>query len=98
MFFAENGRLLEEVEELEQRTRRRDIVVDDEALFDFFDERIPADVVSARALRPLVEGRAAAHPDLLTFPRSLLFVRRGASRSIPSSGRPGGSRATWCCG
>ena len=45
-FFAENGRLLEEAEELEHRARRRDIVVGDEARFDFFDARIPADVVS----------------------------------------------------
>ncbi|MFI6816340.1 ATP-dependent RNA helicase HrpA [Nonomuraea sp. NPDC050328] len=47
-FLKENRRLLEEVEELENRARRRDIMVDDEALFDFYDRRVPADVVSAR--------------------------------------------------
>ena len=40
--------LLDEVEELEHRARRRDILVDDETLFAFYDARIPADVVSAR--------------------------------------------------
>src|SRR5919204_433120 len=45
-FFAQNGRLLEEVDALEQRTRRRDLLVADNVLFAFFDERIPADVVS----------------------------------------------------
>ena len=45
-FFAANRRLLEEVEELEHRARRRDIVVSDQALYDFYDARIPADVVS----------------------------------------------------
>jgi ATP-dependent helicase HrpA len=47
-FFHENRALLEEVEELEARARRRDILVEDEALFAFYDARIPADVVSAR--------------------------------------------------
>ena len=45
-FFARNRRLIEDVEELEHRARRRDIVVDDEALYDFYDQRVPRDVVS----------------------------------------------------
>ena len=45
-FWAANQALLEEVDALEQRARRRDMRVRDEALFDFFDARIPADVVS----------------------------------------------------
>jgi ATP-dependent helicase HrpA len=45
-FFAANRERLDEVEELEHRARRRDILVDDEALFAFYDARIPADVVS----------------------------------------------------
>jgi len=44
-FFADNARLLADVEDLEHRARRRDIVVDDEVLFAFYDGRIPADVV-----------------------------------------------------
>src|SRR5690606_39131124 len=46
-FFAQNRRLLEEVADLEHRARRRDILVDDQTLFDFYDQRIPAEVVSA---------------------------------------------------
>ena len=75
-FFAENRALLDEVEELEARARRRDILVDDDALCEFFDQRVPADVVSGRALRPLVAGRAARDPDLLTFTRSCSSRRR----------------------
>ena len=45
-FFAANRQLLEEVEELEHRARRRDIVVSDQALYDFYDARIPPEVVS----------------------------------------------------
>ncbi|MDO5499986.1 MAG: ATP-dependent RNA helicase HrpA, partial [Propionibacteriaceae bacterium] len=47
-FFARNERVRREAEELEERSRRRDIVVDDQVLFDFYDARVPADVVSVR--------------------------------------------------
>ncbi len=47
-FFHTNRALLEEVEELENRARRRDIVVDEETLYEFYDQRVGADVVSAR--------------------------------------------------
>ena len=45
-FCAHNQALLEEVEDLENRARRRDIVVDEETIFDFYDARVPAQVVS----------------------------------------------------
>ena len=38
-----NEELVEEVRALEDRTRRRDILVEDEALFAFYDARVPAD-------------------------------------------------------
>ncbi|MFW6187948.1 MAG: ATP-dependent RNA helicase HrpA, partial [Actinomycetota bacterium] len=47
-FFARNRKRLAEVEELENRLRRKDLRVEDEALFAFYDARIPASVVSAR--------------------------------------------------
>jgi ATP-dependent helicase HrpA len=47
-FFAANRSMLEDVEELEERVRRRDIRVDDETLFEFYDERVGAEVVSGR--------------------------------------------------
>ncbi|MGL5398758.1 MAG: ATP-dependent RNA helicase HrpA, partial [Plesiomonas shigelloides] len=40
-FFRENRKLLAEVEELEHKSRRRDILVDDETLFAFYDQRLP---------------------------------------------------------
>ena len=47
-FFRANRALLEDVEELETRARRRDLSVDEETLVAFYDSRIPADVVSGR--------------------------------------------------
>ena len=47
-FFHRNRQLLDEAGELEDRARRRGLVADDAALFDFYDRRIPKDVTSAR--------------------------------------------------
>ena len=72
-FFARNRRLLAEVEELEHRARRRDILVDDQALFDFYDHRIPAEVVSARHFDAWWKRARHDQPDLLDFERSMLI-------------------------
>ncbi|WP_374233866.1 ATP-dependent RNA helicase HrpA, partial [Cellulomonas sp. ACRRI] len=73
-FFAENRRLLKEAEDLEARSRRRGLVVDDDALFDFYDERIPDDVVSARHFDQWWKVARREDPDLLTFTRELLVA------------------------
>ena len=59
-FLETNRRLLEEAEELEHRARRRDIVVDEHTLFDFYDARVGRRGGERRALRPVVEAGAAA--------------------------------------
>ncbi|KZM34390.1 DUF3418 domain-containing protein [Oerskovia enterophila] len=66
-FFHENRRLLEEAEELEARSRQRGLVVDDDVLFAFYDERIPEDVVSARHFDTWWKSARRRDPDLLTF-------------------------------
>ncbi|PWU52997.1 ATP-dependent RNA helicase HrpA, partial [Micromonospora globispora] len=72
-FWADNRRLLAEIEELESRARRRDILVDDETIFHFYDERIPADVVSGRHFDAWWKKTRRERPDLLTFTRELLI-------------------------
>jgi ATP-dependent helicase HrpA len=72
-FFAANLKLIDEVEELEHRLRRRDILVDDETLFDFYDERVPADVVSARHFDSWWKTARRTQPDLLDFERTMLL-------------------------
>ncbi|MBM7775125.1 ATP-dependent helicase HrpA [Actinokineospora baliensis] len=71
-FFRDNRALLREVEELEHRARRRDILVDDETLFQFYDQRVPADVVSARHFDTWWKKARHEAPDLLTFSKSML--------------------------
>ncbi|MGC4959501.1 ATP-dependent RNA helicase HrpA [Actinomadura citrea] len=72
-FFHDNRALLDEVEELEHRARRRDILVDDETLFDFYDARIPEDVVSGRHFDAWWKKARRADPDLLGFEKSMLI-------------------------
>ena len=72
-FFAENRALLEEVEDLENRARRRDILVDDQTLFEFYDERVPADVVSVRHFDSWWKKARHSDPDLLSFEKSMLI-------------------------
>ncbi|HEY1485088.1 MAG TPA: ATP-dependent RNA helicase HrpA [Micromonosporaceae bacterium] len=78
-FFAENRELLEEVEELEHRARRRDILVDDETMYAFYDERIPADVVSGRHFDAWWRQERHKQPDLLSFEKAML-VNEAAKR------------------
>ncbi|CAM3299831.1 ATP-dependent RNA helicase HrpB [Arthrobacter ulcerisalmonis] len=72
-FFHRNRALLLEVEELEARMRRRDLMVDDETLFDFYDARIGADVVSERHFDKWWKDARRDHPDLLDYDKSLLI-------------------------
>ena len=80
-FFADNRRLLEDVEELEHRARRRDIVVDDQTLYDFYDARIPSDVVSGRHFDAWWKRVRQSDPDLLTFSMAMLVSEQASGVS-----------------
>jgi ATP-dependent helicase HrpA len=56
-FFAHNQRLVREIRELEHKTRRLDVLVDDELIFAFYDQLVPADVHTAAQFE---KWRAAA--------------------------------------
>ena len=68
-FDRANRQLRRELEQLEERTRRRDIVGDDEAIFEFYDARIPADVVSTRSFEGWWKEKRAAEPQFLHLRR-----------------------------
>jgi ATP-dependent helicase HrpA len=72
-FFHANRALLAEVEELENRARRRDIVVDDETLYEFYEQRVGAEAVSVRHFDTWWKKTRHTQPDLLTFDRSMLI-------------------------
>lgn len=72
-FFKENQRLLREVEELEHKSRRRDILVDDRTLFEFYDQRIGTEVVSQKHFDTWWKKAQQKDPELLNFERSFLI-------------------------
>ncbi|MEU8473512.1 ATP-dependent RNA helicase HrpA [Streptomyces hygroscopicus] len=91
-FFHDNRKLLGEVEELEHRARRRDILVDDETLFDFYDQRIPEHVVSGAHFDSWWKHKRREEPELLTFEKSMLINERaqGVTKdAYPDSWRQG---------
>ncbi len=47
-FLAHNRKLIAQVEELEHKSRRQDVLVDDELIYAFYDQQLPADVHSRR--------------------------------------------------
>jgi ATP-dependent helicase HrpA len=86
-FLARNQELVEEVARLEDRVRRRGLLVEDQVLFDFYAARIPEDVVSGAHFERWWRDARRADPDLLTFPRELL-VRPDAADALDPKARP----------
>ena len=72
-FFKQNQQLIREVEELEHKSRRRDILVDERTLFEFYDQRIGTDVVSQKHFDTWWKKAEKQEPELLNFERSFLI-------------------------
>jgi ATP-dependent helicase HrpA len=91
-FQRDNKRLRDELAEVEERTRRRDILLDDEAVFAFYDKRVPADVTSTRSFESWWRKARRETPDLLTMTeRDLLDEDEAAidEGAFPSEWRQG---------
>ena len=78
-FFADNQRALEQVNEWEERARRRDILIDDDTMVGLYDARIPAEVTSGRHFDAWWKRASRTQPDLLTFTPDML-IAAGADR------------------
>ncbi|MGL5289013.1 MAG: ATP-dependent RNA helicase HrpA, partial [Aeromonas sp.] len=72
-FFGDNRKLLAEVEALEHKSRRRDILVEDEDLFRFYDARLPEEVISARHFDKWWKQAQQQDSELLNFEREMLM-------------------------
>ncbi|MFV9456691.1 ATP-dependent RNA helicase HrpA [Rhodococcus sp. NM-2] len=91
-FFHANRALLEDVEELEHRARRRDILVDDDTLYDFYDQRVGPEAVSARHFDSWWKVARRKNPDLLTFTQATVVNAESAAvlgGEYPDSWRQG---------
>jgi len=87
-FFRDNARLRAELEEIEERARRRDLLVGDEEVFTFYDQRIPESAVSARHFDTWWKKQRHRTPDLLTFTRADL-LRTETSEDQPDTWQTG---------
>lgn len=77
-FLKHNQRQVRELEELESRTRRRDILVDEQVLFDFYAQRLPEDVYTAGRLRGWLQRDSEAEAGLRLAREDLLARDPGA--------------------
>ena len=76
-FFTANEHLIAEVEELEHKARRQDVLIDEHQLFAFYDSKIPAGIFQAATFEKWREGAEKANPKLLYLTRDDL-MRHGA--------------------
>jgi len=74
-FFAHNRALIDEVENLEAKARRRDILVDEEILYDFYDQIIPDNIYSGPAFEKWRKRYEVAKPKALMLTRDYLMQR-----------------------
>lgn len=70
-FVQHNRALIESISELETRRRKQDLMVDERQLFEFFDQRIPTDVVTWPALKTWLKGQP---DDCLKLTRAFLLA------------------------
>lgn len=88
-FFGDNARLRSELEELEERARRRDLLVGDDEVYAFYDARVPAGVVSARHFDAWWKKQRHTTPGLLTMSRDDLLRTDAFDADRPDTWRSG---------
>jgi ATP-dependent helicase HrpA len=77
-FFAHNQRLVREVQELEHKARRRDVLVDDETIFRFYDDIVPPDIYNGAGFDKWRGDAERANARLLFMTREYLMRQNAA--------------------
>jgi ATP-dependent helicase HrpA len=92
-FLAANRKLINQVEQLEHKSRRQDVLVDDHLIFAFYDAQIPLDVMSGFSFERWYKQAARENPKLLYLSREELMRHEAAgitSAAFPKFIRVGG--------
>jgi ATP-dependent helicase HrpA len=92
-FLAANQKLVRQVEELEHKARRQDVLVDEELIFAFYDQQLPADVCSGSSFERWYRLEAKRQPRLLLLTREELMRHEAAgitTSAFPRTLRLGG--------
>ncbi|MCG7239989.1 MULTISPECIES: ATP-dependent RNA helicase HrpA [Corynebacterium] len=66
-FFKTNAQALDDAAAYEEKARRRGLIVDEDTLFDFYDQRIPANVTTGRHFDSWWKKERRRNPELLDF-------------------------------
>lgn len=77
-FLQANIKMIAKVEELEHKSRRQDVLVDDELIFAFYDQHIPADVCSGYTFEKWFKQVVKTEPKLLLLSREELMRHEAA--------------------
>ena len=92
-FLAANEKLIAKVEELEHKSRRQDVLVDEELIFAFYDQQVPQDITNGRAFEHWYRQELAKRPELLRLTRDELMRHEAAgitTAAFPKMIRLGG--------
>ncbi|MDP3322006.1 MAG: DUF3418 domain-containing protein, partial [Hydrogenophaga sp.] len=92
-FLAANQKLVKQVAELEHKSRRQDVLVDDELIYAFYDQQLPADVCNGASFERWYQGAVKLNPKLLLLTREELMRHEAAgitTQAFPKTLRLGG--------
>jgi len=92
-FLAANQKLIKQVEDLEHKARRQDVLVDDELIYAFYDQQLPPEVCSGFTFEAWYRDAAKINPKLLLLTKEELMRHEAAgitTQSFPKTVRLGG--------
>jgi ATP-dependent helicase HrpA len=92
-FLAANQKLVKQVEELEHKSRRQDVLVDEELIYAFYDQQVPKDVYSGSTFERWYREASRGRPELLKLSRDELMRHEAAgitSNAFPKTVKLGG--------
>ncbi|MBT9459995.1 MAG: ATP-dependent RNA helicase HrpA, partial [Burkholderiaceae bacterium] len=83
-FVSHNQKLIRQVEELEHKSRRQDVLVDDELIYAYYDQQLPADVCSGASLERWYRVASRENPKVLHLSREELMRHEAAGITVSS--------------
>ena len=92
-FLRHNLKLVQQVEQLEHKSRRQDVLVDDELIYAYYDAQIPQDVCNGRLMEPWWREQSRSNPKFLHLTREELMRHEAAgitTQAFPKTVRLGG--------
>ncbi len=92
-FLAANRKTIQQVEDLEHKSRRQDVLVDDEFIYAFYDRQVPEHIATGREFELWYRDAVRAQPDLLLLTRDALMRHEAAGitgSAFPRTVRLGG--------